>query len=224
MEHMEIESLPEPLRKLVQEELAVGERVRWVDQPIPRTGFPWVALAPMFIAIPWTAFAVYWTATAAGLLDRGRPDQGPVATVRYIFALFGVPFILLGLVMLTSPIWMVRRARRAAERTAYVITDRRAIVFDGGFAGDYPGVGILMGMLRPPSKGTNIRSYPPEKITEVQRTQRDDGSGDLLFHQVVVHDETGEAIPIVREGFFAVRNVKEVEGLLQALARTAKVP
>ena len=115
---MDVYSLPEPLRQLVTDELASGERVRWAGRPIPRYTFSWVALFPVFFAVPWTLFALFWMAGAAGVLDNGFKGFGQLDTERLIFSLFGIPFVLIGLAMLSSPYWIRRRMGRAAARTA----------------------------------------------------------------------------------------------------------
>ena len=129
---MDLEALPDSIHQLVNDELAPGERVRWACQPRPRASLPWWSLAPFFVAVPWTLFTLFWMAGAAGLLDRG---PGPIDITRLLLALFGVPFLLIGIAMFCSPLWVRHQRRRAASRTAYAITDRRAIVFDGGYYG-----------------------------------------------------------------------------------------
>jgi len=220
-----IDALPESLRKLARQELAAGESVRWVERPTPDGRFPWASLIPVFFGIPWTAFSVFWTLGAAGVIGPGGFGEGPVSAGRLLFALPGVLMILAGVAMLTSPLRAMRRMRRAAENTVYVITDRRAIVFYGGYPGNALMAGMLLSLLRPQAKGVTIRSYPPGKLNDIERTQRDDGSGDVVFHEVMVTDqETGEKVPIARAGFFSVRNVRQVEEMLRGLARTAKEP
>lgn len=224
---MEIGSLPGPLRKLVNEELAAGERVRWVGQPIPHAGaLRWVSLVPMVMGVPIICFMIFWMGSAAGVFDRAdRADRDDHAfrLIGYTFALLGLPGLAFGLAFLLAPVWMPWRVRVAARRTAYVITDKRAIIFDGGYAGDRGLPSLMVGMVRPRGKGTTIRSYPPEKLTHVERTQRDDGSGDVIFHEEEVPaGEAGEQPTFVQEGLFSVPRVKEVEELVRALAKTAK--
>src|SRR5437763_9868076 len=109
------------LAALVDAELASGERMVWVGQPIP-SRYARGSLAIVLFGIPWTAFAIFWMAGVSGFkipnLTRGFGW----------FPLFGIPFVLIGLGMLSTPFWV----RRKARRTAYVITDRRAIVVEGG--------------------------------------------------------------------------------------------
>src|SRR5262245_61971419 len=146
--------LPEPVRALVQTELLPGEGLRWVEQPVPmRLAF--AALPMVLFAIPWTAFALFWMWGAAQGTCEG---PGPMR----LFPLFGLPFVAIGLGLFTSPFWLMRNARR----TAYVVTDRRAIVLAARFGG-----------------AVSVRSFEPEKLGDLRREQRADGSGDLVFGQ-----------------------------------------
>jgi hypothetical protein len=183
--------LPEPARALVQAELQPGESLRWVEQPVP--GRMALAALPMVLfAIPWTAFALFWIWGAA----QGSADApGPMR----LFPLFGLPFVLIGLGLFTSPFWIMRNARR----TVYVVTDRRAIVLGGRASG-----------------AVSVRSFEPEKLGDLRREQRADGSGDLVFGQDEKVGSKGRT-RMVDYGFLAVRNVREAEEYVRALARRA---
>jgi len=91
----------------------------------------------------------------SGLLE--QPKAGDVGFFS-AFPLFGVPFILVGFGMLSGPIW----AYRKALKTVYVVTNRRAITLDGG-------------------RTVAIRSYPPDRLADVYRKERKDGTGDVLI-------------------------------------------
>ena len=179
--------LPEHLRHVVDNELDEGEKLLWLDQPKPaqlaRQSIPLV-----LFGIPWTAFAIFWVWGAAhGTSKADAP--GPFK----FFPLFCVPFILIGLGMLSSPLW----AMRNAKKTAYAITDRRAIIFRGGW-------------------GTNIRTFRPDQLRDVHRTQRRDGSGDLVFKETVTYDSDDDA-HVTKIGFTGISNVKDVEDIIEAL-------
>ncbi len=217
---MDIYSLPDSMQRLVQGELAGGESVRWVGQPIPRKSLSWASLFPVLFAIPWTGFSLFWMAAAAGVLD-GFLDGGaakPVDPGRIFFALFGVPFVLVGLGMLSAPYWMRRRTRRAAEKTVYVITDRRAIIVNGGYFGDSGVLGLASGLIRSAGDGMQISSYSPENIGQIHRIQREDGSGDLTFGTELFTSEENGTRQIVRNGFFSIPDVRDVERILDSLA------
>lgn len=177
---------------MIDSELRSGERVAWMDQPIPgrmaRATWPIV-----LFGIPWTAFALFWTAGAAW--GTSKMDGGP--GLFSAFPLFGLPFILIGVGMLSSPYW----ARRRARRSAYVLTDRRAIVFTAGWRGSI-----------------TVRSFEPERLNDLRRKQHPDGSGDLVFAQDIRRDSDGDRLA-TDVGFLAVREVKSVEEMVRALAQ-----
>ncbi len=146
----------------------------------------------MLFGIPFTAFSVFWMVMASGGV--GRAPGG----VFGFFPLFGIPFLLVGLAMLLSPLWMLRKARR----TVYVVTDQRAIIFDGG--------GI-----------TRIRSFGPDQLGDLQRNQRSDGSGDLIFEQKISYSRNNHRPHTTDIGFLAIPEVKRVEDLVRELQRSS---
>jgi len=183
--------LPPELRSVVEDELEVGESVQWSARPRAMR-LVLYTLPVVLFAIPWTAFAVFWICGASGW--QFPTLKGPAG----FFPLFGVPFVLVGCGMLSSPLWALRKVRR----TLYVITDRRAIVFEGGWS-------------------TTVRSLGPDQLTDLERKQRADGSGDIILVKRSWRGSDGDRYtrPV---GFFGVENVKDVETLLRQLA--AKAP
>ena len=181
-------SLPPRLRGLVEYELADGEELIWAAQPDPRR-FALKSLPIVLFGIPWTAFILFWIAGASGFKI---PDFSEGSD---FFPLFAIPFLLIGLGMLSAPFWMMRKARR----TAYVITERRAIIFEGGWS-------------------MKIRSFGPEDLQDLRRRQRRDGSGDVVFAQEVSYSSKGHR-QSTDIGFFAIPDVKEVEDLLEEIVK-----
>jgi hypothetical protein len=185
---------PTELSSLVDAELAKGERIAWIGRPIPwllaRSSLP-IAL----FGIPFTAFALFWIGLASGMQHPARP--GPPS----FFVLFGIPFVLVGLGMLTSPFWMFWKALR----TAYAITDRRALSIERG-----------------PWGRVVVRSFDPPGLAVLSRTQHADGSGNLVFQREYRHQ--GRHGRFVDIGFLAVPDVKEVEDRIRELVRKAGTP
>lgn len=175
------------LQMLIDAELDPEEKLRWTGQPKP-TRFVWHTLPVVLFAIPWTAFAVFWMFGAAGFKvpDFKNPES--------YFCLFGLPFVLIGLGMLSSPLWVMRRARR----TAYALTDKRAIILVKG-------------------RSTKIRSYPAEQLSLLQKRIRQDGSGDLIFVRELSITNKGShpTLNPCDRGFYGIAQVKEVEDILQ---------
>ncbi|MBN1512775.1 MAG: PH domain-containing protein [Phycisphaerae bacterium] len=186
--------VPYTLREWVDREIEPGERLQWMDMPAARL-FTGSALGAFLFGIPWTGFAVFWTAMAAWG-TRQASDTGAPRAFSILFPLFGVPFILIGLGMLSCPLWAYRKARR----TVYAITDRRAILFEGG-------------------RSMTVRSFPPDKLRDVFRKERKDGSGDVIFYCRTWRDCDGDR-HAQDVGFMRIRNAKAVEDLIQELAKT----
>lgn len=182
--------IPRYLKDKVENELETGEHIQWIDMPIPQFFNPGSTAAFLF-GIPWTAFALFWTAGAAW--GTSHAENGP--GLFSVFPLFGLPFILIGFGMLSSPIW----AYRKALKTVYVITDKRAMTFEGG-------------------RSLTIRSYPPDKLQNIYRKEKKDGSGDVIIRVKAWVDSDGDRRS-EGLGFLRVKNPKDVEEKLKRLAK-----
>ncbi|WP_208678532.1 hypothetical protein [Synechococcus elongatus] len=185
--------IPPQLRQKIDRELDLREEILWIGQPEPSlmilTGG---TLAIALFAVPWTAFSVFWMWAALGFqvpdLSRGFQPQ-------YLFAMFGIPFFLIGIGMLLSPFWSWRQA----FQTVYIITNQRAITFEG--AGK-----------------TVIRSYYPQQFNNLYRKEGNNGIGDVIIAAETTRDSDGDRQR--RElGFFNIRDPKEVEVILKKLAQ-----
>ena len=186
----------------IDRELESGERVIWAGQPRKRL-FLVKSVPLMLFGIPFLCVASFWFYVGIrGLLRMLGAARDAGASVTYVhimmvvFALFGVPIVLIGLWLVASPYW----AQRRAARTLYALTDRRAIVWLTNW----------LGRIR-------VRSYPPEDLHHLVRHDRPDGSGDLIF-EMVVQLSAGQfpmRIQNRSHGFLAIDNVREVEGLLR---------
>ena len=181
-------NLPPKVRNLVETEIA-GEQVLWMDQPIP-SRYSRQAWFLVLFGIPWTAFSIFWTWGAFS-----ATKLFPNASIALLFPLFGVPFILMGLGMLTSPYWMSLRAKD----TVYILTQRRAIIISSGWLG-----------------ALSVRSFEPSRLRDIQRRQYSDGSGDIIFVNDFRYDSHGQSYP-THVGFKAIRDVKSVEDLLRSI-------
>src|SRR5262245_16164028 len=189
--------LPEELDNRVRSELRSGEWLVWTGQPLPRR-FMRSSIPIVLFGIPFTAFALFWMAGASGLLFGGGVGGPGGADAFFIcFPLFGVPFVLVGLGMLSSPLWMYRRARR----TCYALTDQRAIVWTAGWFGS-----------------TEVRSFAPAALGRMLRRGYADGSGDLIFEEFVSvnrDSEGGWRSQRSERGFLGIADVREVEELVR---------
>jgi hypothetical protein len=181
--------IPYHLQEKVDRTLERGERIKWIDMPIPRFFTPY-SKGMFVVAILWLGICSVWIAGAVGCealnFNFGHGDR--------FLPLCAIPFVLLGIGVLSTPLWTHWKARR----TLYLITDRRAIVFDGGW------------------KGT-IRSFPPEKLQEFYREDHRDGSVDVVIDPQWSQDADGHSHKW-EFGFLQIRDADEVERLLDELA------
>ena len=182
--------VPPPLLAALEAALAPGERLVWSGQPQPNRyrRRSWMALG---VGIPWTAFSLIWT-TLAFVSVQEMPAGNPH---RWLFPLFGVSFLLIGLALLSSP-W---RGRRKAVRVLYAITDRRALIFEPNWRG-----------------GRRTQSIERAAMESPERMENPDGSGDLFFSWQVWRDSEGDerVTPI---GFVGVPRLYEAETHLRKL-------
>jgi hypothetical protein len=186
---MMISDLPEHLQQRLRSELKPGEALAWTAQPNPdrymKSGFKnWLFF------IPWTAFSLFWMAGASGFqMPQFNSGMG-------LFPLFGIPFVLIGLGGLGSPLWM----RHKARSMVYAVTDQRAITIEG-------------------KKSITVKSYLAADILNMERTEHPDGSGDLVLRSEQYRDSDGDR-QTKRYGFFAVDDVRRVENLVGKLVQS----
>jgi len=176
------------IEQLFHAELKAGEVMRWSAAPSPAR-LSRRALPMVLFGVPWTAFALFWIAGASGF---------KVPDFRHgfnWFPLFGLPFILIGFGMLSSPLWI----RRQAKQTGYFITNQRALILERKAFG-----------------GCRIRSFLPSQLASLERTQLADGSGDIILDREL-RSSGNNGSRTTEIGFFGIPEVRNVEALLASL-------
>jgi hypothetical protein len=173
---------------LAEREVEPGERLRWAGRPDPLRP-TLMSFGIYFFAIPWTAFAVFWMWGAAGFGTRPVRPDGPWM----LFPLFGLPFVLIGLGMLSAPFW----AYRKAARTIYAVTNKRLLIITTG-------------------RTRSVETYAPQDIQFVERTERPNGSGDVLF-ATCYNTDSDNRPRSTKVGFFGIPGVRDVERLVREL-------
>jgi hypothetical protein len=192
------DGLPADLAAQVEAELTRDETLVWLGQPLS-SRYARMSIPLVIMGVFFTGFSVFWILMAGGGVwaaqgaAGGAPGGGILAGLFGCFPLCGVPFLLIGLGMIASPWWM----RRAARRTCYALTNRRAIIWEPS----------LLGMRQ-------VRSYTASGLGSLSRLERADGSGDLVFEEFRTRDSEG-GTHTTRRGFLAIANVREVEELLR---------
>lgn len=195
--------LPSHLRTLIHADLKPGESIVWVGTPNPNE-----FVKGSEDALGIAGCGLFWTAASIFMMIALFKD-GIGADKSDLLILL---FVLFGILMLSAPIlkWL------EARKTAYVVTNYRAIIFDGGGLRTAPGdEGIDVGMAP-----ETLYSFDLERLTDIQSTQQPDGSGDLSFK--LKHSRYGDpADQSIEGGFLAIPNVKAVEKLLRQLVHAA---
>ena len=157
----------DPLEIALQRELQGEERVLWKARPLSR--ILWPAFAIWLFAVPWTAFSVFWTAMAFAGVDSMADDGG--IWLAYGFPLFGVPFILIGLAMLSAPFaplfWTNKRL--------YAVTDARVIELRLG-------------------RQLQSKSVELKDLGSIERVEGPDGAGTLKIAFGTTRDSDGDRL------------------------------
>lgn len=135
-------------------------------------------------AIPWLAIT---TMIGGGGAFMGGGLFGGFIT------LFMLPFYAIGFGMLAAPFWL----RRQAKNTIYAVTDRRA----------FSSQPTLL-------SGRTVRSFGPTELQQITRTERSDGSGDLVFQEHITRDSDGDR-RVTRHGFMGIPNVRQVDKIIR---------
>jgi hypothetical protein len=189
-------NLPEALEAKIRQELTPGEEIVWAGQQSPR-----VVQMKVFGTVAGCAFGALF---AAGmLLFTLSVKNGPPVAFQI------VPGLLVA-VFLAGTVLAPRTTRRMAAETAYIITNRRAIVHKPAIYGF-----------------GSVNSYGPMQLQGMVR--RDwfmiKGIGDLIFHserrlEVSSYNNGRNSGTSVRErithfGFLGIDNVAAVENILR---------
>jgi hypothetical protein len=191
--------LPDNLLSAV-ERVVRDEKILWAGQPdaraIFRTGF-WIYL----FAVPWTVFSLFWESFPVGLLlfGDGIMSKGMPSAMPWVMAVFGIPFIVIGFGMLSTPFF----ARKAAQQTAFVIT------------------GTKLGVVKL-GKSLESKLRLIADIKRVETTEKADGSGALKLIFGYGRDSDGDRTTDC-EDLTGIENVRQVEDLINGL-RTPATP
>ena len=183
-----MDQLEESKYQKIRSELKPGESIVWAGQPDSVEYMKSSILGFLFF-IPWTAFSIFWIAGASGF---EIPDfsKGGFA----YFPLFGLPFLLIGIWGLSSPL----REKLKAKNVIYAITTQRVIIIEG-------------------SRSTSYKSYYPDQLKNIERIQKNNSFGSIYFQQIPYTDSDGDK-RYKKVGFVGISNVQAVENKIVSLA------
>ncbi|MEM7780951.1 MAG: hypothetical protein AAF697_11230 [Pseudomonadota bacterium] len=158
-------SLQQRLELALGRELRPGERVTWSGTKMAR--IEWKVFALYIFAIPWTAFALFWTFMAAQGVSSAEADGAGL--LAWAFPLFGTPFIIVGLGMLAVPFGPLF----FRGRVLFAVTDQRVLQ-------------ITLG------RKLSVKSVPSNRIGQWEREESPDGTGSLKLAIRVGKDSDGD--------------------------------
>jgi hypothetical protein len=193
--------LPVEAQNRLDNEVKSGERVLWTGQPAAGFRHHLHTLPAVLFGIPWTAFAIFWVTMAIGMGSHmARTSESiPFSLMSVVMPLFGLPFILVGLYMISSPYWQMRKS----SKTVYALTDQRAIILEPTWRGEM-----------------TVRSVPHEHLIDRTRTQDNNGIGSLTFTRLTtVTSRPKGGTSTVTVGFQNIPDVKSVDELIERTLR-----
>ncbi len=174
----------------LRRELIAGERLLWSGRPDPkrmRSVF-WI----WAFAIPWTMFALGWTGIAAAAFIAGLVKADPDFSWFFLFfPLFGLPFIGVGIWMLSKPFTILKDARH----TIHALTDQRVLTLTH-------------------RKERTLRSVEIDKFGPITRTEKADGWGHLSIETGSHKDSDGDKVTDKFE-MVGIPEVAKLERLLR---------
>lgn len=186
------------VKDTIEYELDSGEKILWVGKP---------SIKRMMLPSLFTfGFGVVWMSSNINFIYMWYVGQNNVQGPGGLFgmqgilsSIFFIPFILIGLGSLLSPVWFYFRAKK----TFYGVTDRRTLIVSRG-------------------RSRTVQSWVPKNISEIQRTERSDGSGDLTFGRRISSDSDSAGPPLLQ--FVGIKDVRSVEKIVLALIENGENP
>jgi hypothetical protein len=175
-------------RAALAAEMLPGETLLWAAEP--SAGMRLSGFVIWLVAIPFLGFGLFWTGLALLPLLLGAGMQG--SWVGGIAALFGLPFLVPGLIMFLKPFSL----RKAADNTVYAFTDRRLIRLVHG-------------------KTREVSEVPMDSIGSVDMAEYSDGSGTLSIQALGPAEASGARRPIAIYQIMGVRDVARARTVLR---------
>lgn len=173
----------------LQPELDPKERLRWARQPLPgRFAFS-RSIAMVLMGLFFVVFSNLWMGIAATF---GAAAGGTFGQVGQLFWMFGLPFLIIGLCLVLSPIYRFIKARRMI----YAVTDRRVIILS-----QFP--------------SRTVQSFERQRLGRVDKKVGGGGAGNLTFFTEI--REGYDSNHTARYGFFATPDVAGAEAEVRRL-------
>jgi hypothetical protein len=183
-----MEPAPQSIAEAVARELR-GERILWSGSP-ERWAYARKYWKQALFGIPFTAFAIFWTYQVGHIPEKAGHSPGGFMEFG---TLWGLMFVAVGLSILLSPFY----AAWSARNVFYVVTERRAIIFEKTFQ-------------------LKIRSFNATLLTGYERVSTGGRSGSIIFQRTI--ERSGRGTKTVEVGFIGLPDYAPAEQALDKLA------
>jgi hypothetical protein len=183
-----------PVEDILANHLEADEKLIWSGAPKQGVRLQASDAFTIPFSIFWAGFAFFWEAGVLGLVHLGSANHRQTAPPAFM-AIWGIPFCLIGLYMLVGRFFYDAALRK---KTLYAVTDRRLIVLK--------------------NLGTfNLTSFDLRSTTNINLTERADGSGDILFGATtpVTMFNSGSNRRVQIPGFYLLPNAREIFWLIR---------
>jgi len=178
-------------KETIEYELDAGETIFWIGKPsIKRMMVP--SLFTFGFGVVWMSFNINFVYMWYHGQNNVQGPGGLFGMQGVLSSIFFIPFMTIGVGALLSPVWFYLRAKK----TFYGVTDRRTLIVNKG-------------------RSRTVQSWVPKNISEIQRTERSDGSGDLTFGRRISNDSDSPGPPLLQ--FVGIKDVRSVEKIVLAL-------
>lgn len=127
---------------------------------------------------------------------KASDGSSAVGAIGMCFPLFGLPFLVIGLGMISTPLWVAR----GASRTLCVVTNQRAME------------------IKLKRAGSTVRSWEPQDIGPITRETFGDGRGTVTFAMEEVSAGRGGGTRMSGVGFTGVPDPRGCEDALRLVA------
>ena len=144
------------MNQMIADELRGDEKVLWEGQPDQGIVFAKSDALLVPFSLLWGGFAIFWELGAAGIVAVNQKKVGPVG---FIFPLFGIPFVLIGLYFIFGR-FIVKKKKKA--KTWYAVTNKRIII-----ATDF--------------MGQKVETVEISTLGSISKSIRSDGFGTIAF-------------------------------------------
>lgn len=183
--------IPLHLKNFLDNEINDGEQLLWAAQP----GIRQALRRAIRSSVPVLFFGLAWLGFISFIAYMVLTDPDvPLLAIAFIS-----PFMLIGALLLSVPYWKTRWTKK----TIYAVTNKRAIIIKKTWG------------------SVTVERYGPEKLDNMDKRERSDGSGDLLFFGITsLRDclkkaSSGQKVSLRPEiGFFGIPKVNDVYDIL----------